>query len=169
LQKKQYLPVLQTNGSGVLSFASSSAANTPAFFAYRDTSTQSITPATETKVQAQTELFDTNSCYDNSTNYRFTPTTAGKYFIFGNIFLDGSGYVQEARVKIFKNGSAIANSKHQFSSASFAKSVNVSSIIDLNGTTDYVELYGYMTNAGNAGFNAGQTECYFGGYKLIGV
>jgi hypothetical protein len=77
--------------------------------------------------------------------------------------------VQEARVKIFKNGVTIANSVHQFSSASFAKSVNVSSIIDFNGTSDYVELYGYMTNTGNAGFNAGQANCYFGGYKLIGV
>ena len=26
-----------------------------------------------------TETFDTDGCYDNSTNYRFTPTTAGKY------------------------------------------------------------------------------------------
>jgi hypothetical protein len=25
-------------------------------------------------------VFDTDSCYDNSGNYRFTPTTAGKYF-----------------------------------------------------------------------------------------
>ena len=29
-----------------------------------------------------TEAFDTNSEYDNSSNYRFTPQTAGKYFVY---------------------------------------------------------------------------------------
>jgi hypothetical protein len=56
-------------------------ANTPAFLAYRSTSNQSISNQTETQCQFQTELFDTDSCYDTST-YRFTPTTAGKYFLY---------------------------------------------------------------------------------------
>jgi hypothetical protein len=34
-----------------------------------------------------TVAFDTDSCYDNTTNYRFTPTTAGKYFCYGAVSL----------------------------------------------------------------------------------
>ena len=32
-----------------------------------------------------TEVFDTDSDYDHTTNYRFTPTTAGKYFCYGTV------------------------------------------------------------------------------------
>ena len=32
-----------------------------------------------------TEIYDTDNCYDNSTNYRFTPTTAGKYFVYATV------------------------------------------------------------------------------------
>ena len=45
----------------------------PAFEAQL-TSTQSISNSTDTKVQFDTEVFDTDNCFDNSTNYRFTPT-----------------------------------------------------------------------------------------------
>ena len=55
-------------------------ANTPAFQAYRS-STQTISGSTWTKVQFNTEIYDTDSDYDNSTNYRFTPTVAGKYYV----------------------------------------------------------------------------------------
>ena len=59
----------------------SGVANTPAFEAYLS-SDQSVTDNTVVKAEINTELFDTNSCYDNATNYRFTPTTAGKYFVY---------------------------------------------------------------------------------------
>ena len=52
--------------------------NQPAFRAY-NVAVQNISNATWTKVQLTTELFDTNSNFDNSTNYRFTPTVAGYY------------------------------------------------------------------------------------------
>ena len=43
---------------------------------------QTITDNTLTKVQFDTEIFDTDSKYDHSSNYRFTPTVAGTYFLF---------------------------------------------------------------------------------------
>ena len=54
--------------------------NVPAFYAYLSSS-QDINDSTNTKVQFNTELFDTDNTYDNSTNYRFTPGVAGKYVI----------------------------------------------------------------------------------------
>jgi len=38
-----------------------------------------VSVSTWTKVPFDTEEFDTNSNYDNATNYRFTPTVAGYY------------------------------------------------------------------------------------------
>jgi hypothetical protein len=46
-----------------------------------------LADTTGTKVQCNTEVFDTDGiCYDNSTNYRFTPLVAGKYFVHSNVF-----------------------------------------------------------------------------------
>ena len=52
----------------------------PAFEAYLSSS-QSVSDNVQTKVQIDTKVFDTNNAYDNSTNYRFTPGVAGKYFL----------------------------------------------------------------------------------------
>ena len=56
--------------------------NTPAFQA-KVSSSQSISDDTFTKIQFNTEDFDTDGVYDNSTNYRFTVPSgqAGKYAI----------------------------------------------------------------------------------------
>jgi hypothetical protein len=55
------------------SITSGAIANTPAFEA-RLSADQTISDDTLTKITLDTEIFDTNSDYDNSTNYRFTPT-----------------------------------------------------------------------------------------------
>ena len=53
----------------------------PAFEA-RLSSDQTISDDTLTKINLNEEVFDTDSAYDNSTNYRFTPQVAGKYFVY---------------------------------------------------------------------------------------
>ena len=60
--------------------------NYPAFEAYK-TSNQTLTDNTLTKVQIETESFDTDNCYDNSTNYRFTPTVSGKSVSYTHLTL----------------------------------------------------------------------------------
>ncbi len=55
--------------------------NTPAFQAYLGAK-QTVSSGTTTKINLNTEVFDSDSMYDASTNYRFLPTTAGKYFCF---------------------------------------------------------------------------------------
>jgi hypothetical protein len=77
--------------------------NGPAFSAYLSSS-QSISSSTFTKVQCNTEEFDTNSNYDNATNYRFTPTVAGYYQISGCINFSSTTKA-EFLTTIYKNGS----------------------------------------------------------------
>ena len=68
------------------------ALNTPAFHATLS-STQTITNNTFTKLQIDNEIYVTDGCYDNSSNYRFTPTSSGKYFVYGCSQTGGSNNV----------------------------------------------------------------------------
>jgi hypothetical protein len=170
LQKKQDLAVLQTNGSGVLSFAGVSAKNTPAFFA-KLTSNQSITTSTVTKITIDSEVYDSDNCYDPTTNYRFTPNVAGKYFVFGSArFRTATGNGYSSSVKIRKNGSTdIVQSDSEFQvDVSYGLTENAYAIIDMNGTTDYLELFGYYEWHGGTTMNIQATSrTYFGAYKII--
>ena len=53
----------------------------PAFEAY-PSADLSVASGSTVKVVANTERFDEGSCYDNSTNYRFTPNVPGRYFCY---------------------------------------------------------------------------------------
>ena len=129
---------------GVPAWATPAAASGPAFSAYRATSVQSISAATNTKIQYNTEDFDTDSCYDNTTNYRFTPNKAGKYqvnFVIACQDNGGSGWAY-----IYKNGSLFKATEYNAASdATIWCSNNV--LMDLNGTTDYIEVFVYMDQA----------------------
>jgi len=119
--------------------------NMPAFSAYANTN-QSIGASTFTKLQINstaTTGFDTNSNYSIS-NYRFTPTVAGYYQINGAV-----GYTANPGTygiaTIYKNNS-------EFLRGTQGSNTNciVSGIIYFNGSTDYVELWAYASNASTA-------------------
>ena len=79
--------------------------NMPAFSAYQSSS-QSISNSTFTKIQLQTKEFDTNSNFDNTTNYRYTPTIAGYYQInVGFYTATGSSPGYATAAAIYKNSS----------------------------------------------------------------
>jgi len=109
--------------------------NMPAFSAYLSAG-QSINSSEYTKVLFNTELFDTNNNFASS---RFTPTVAGYYQV--NLMTVGQTVTSAVFSAIYKNGSAYK--QIGFSVAS--PYVLVSCIVYLNGTTDYIEGYTYMT------------------------
>ena len=118
--------------------------NMPAFSAYRG-STQSVSSSTFTKVQINTEEFDTNNCFDSTTNYRFTPTVAGYYQLNGSISTeDSGGAVTRFMTVFYKNGSAFKRGVDVQVAAGIGYQSIVSALIYFNGTTDYVELYAYI-------------------------
>ena len=59
--------------------------NTPSFLATRGSSNQTITANTWSKIQFNEEVYDNGGVYDHTTNYRFTPNEAGKYYCFCNL------------------------------------------------------------------------------------
>jgi hypothetical protein len=127
--------------------------NYPAFEA-SISANQSIAENTFVKAELDTEHFDTDSCYDNSTNYRFTPTVAGKYLVYGTLHIDTtSNNLIECRTAIYKNGSIYKDAARiVYGSSGYGNelSFGISYVIDFNGSSDYVELYGYLNANGNA-------------------
>ena len=120
--------------------------NQPAFSAYAN-ATQSITTATQTKVAINTELFDTNSNFD-TTNNRFTPTVEGYYQVNGIVRCAASSATQMV-ASIYKNNALYArNTDAVFPSGTMTTfNATVNEIIFMNGTTDYLELYGAVAGS----------------------
>jgi hypothetical protein len=125
--------------------------NMPAFSAYADTA-QTISSATLTKVTFGTEEFDTNSNFASS---RFTPTVAGYYQFNATILCKASSTLTFAGLSFYKNGSNAIRTLN-VPIASFSEpSISASCLLYLNGSTDYVEVYGSITGTGTItfGFN----------------
>ena len=116
----------------------------PAFSAYSNLS-QSVTSNVATKININTKEFDTNACFD-TTLYRFTPTTTGYYQVNGNMQATVTTGTQ-AGIFLYKNGSVYKNgSGYTFSSGNISTAnAIVSTLIYMNGTTDYIELWGSVT------------------------
>jgi hypothetical protein len=148
-------------------------ANTPAFEAYT-TALQSITDDTYTKMTMATEVFDTDGAYDNSVNYRFTPQTAGKYFVYGKGFADPSAYanLKNTQMQIYKNGAAIGYTTFDImpganlsADGGTGATPSVRAVIEMNGTTDYVEIFFKLTTWSGSGAQVGSKQ--FGAYRII--
>ena len=129
--------------------------NMPAFSAYR-TGTQAITGSTWTKIQFNTEEFDTNNNYDSTTNYRFTPTVAGYYQV--TVCVEAAVAQNFAYSAIYKNGSSVYRNSTALGAGT---STLVTALVFMNGTTDYIEGYVNYSSSINASGGAGIT--YFQG------
>jgi hypothetical protein len=152
------VPVTASNFNVTVPNASGTAmvsGNIPTFSAYSNPAggSQSVSNNTWTKVQINTKLFDTANCFDSTTNYRFTPNVAGYYQINASLCLYGtSSFPIEQCGAIYVNGSTVhwiadISPNASLTSNNFSL-VNGSTIVYLNGTTDYVELYGYYYGSG---------------------
>ena len=166
------LPIAN-GGTAATTLAAAGLASTPSFFAYLSAD-QTLSDGVATKIQIDTEIYDTDGCYDNSSNYRFTPTTAGKYLTFGslNLFCDSSN-LKVAMIMFYKNGALLYETHDNFT-ANYLRGVSQTQtiILDMNGSSDYVEIYGKIEgNSTPSVIKAenGDRRCSFGAYKVIGV
>jgi hypothetical protein len=154
-------------GSANPVWAAAGGANTPIFLAGKTGSTTGLVNNTWYKVEFNDEIIDTGSDYDPTTNYRFTPTTAGKYFI-GAVFTCGStrdGYRYLAT--LYFNGANNRDAEYsiQPGAAGNESSLYTSYIFTFNGSSDYVEAY--FRQESDVDTNLTGTASKFWGYKLI--
>jgi len=164
--------LFNSDGSGNVTLSSADFKNEGAFSAYNNTAT-SLSASTFTKFPTLTEDFDNDSWFDTSTS-RYTPQSAGKYcFFIGVQFSCTANSMKDVRVAIYKNGSSFGNIIFRDNGTPMASDIisnKVSFIMSMNGSTDYVEPYGYINfSSGTASFDNGRGRCYFNGYKIIGA
>ena len=144
--------------------------NKPAFQAYLSAD-QNVTNDANVKVQFNTEIYDTDSCYDNSTNYRFTPTESGKYLVY--VFLNVQVAVEQlkrATAAIYKNGNIERwHSNYFTNNPAYVNTIGYTSVVDMNGSSDYVEAYVKIERAssGTTRVNGTDQGSMFGAYKII--
>jgi len=109
--------------------------NTPAF-GVTLSSGQSIANSTWTKIAFDSEVFDSDGDFDSTTNYRFTPTTAGTYYVICQSGYDLS-QATIASTGIYKNGSQVARKQGRHGGT-------VIWVGALNGSSDYIEGWTYQ-------------------------
>lgn len=162
---------MTSDGTGTFTPASGLAtgvlANTPYFYT---SNSSDLTPANNTyeKVPFDTLTLGSSSDYNTST-YRFTPLTAGKYFIVNQLrFSYGAGYGKMNSAVLFFNGSqdvmSVTEMNYNYDSQVYA---TVSAIYDFNGSSDYVEAYTYIRQSSSGASLI--TGSRFYGYRLIGA
>jgi|8_EtaG_2_1085327.scaffolds.fasta_scaffold111597_2 hypothetical protein len=142
--------------------------NTPYFLA-KMSGDQTASDGAFAKIVFNNEVLDSAGAYDPSTNYRWTPQTAGKYFIYTSQTLYKSGTdLNDTRAYIYKNGSIEIQGSISQVSDQISYVINyVGGIVQMNGSSDYVESYGYVsTNSGaSAQFSSGNGS-FWGGYFI---
>ena len=152
------------------------AANTPAFGASQS-GTQSVGTGSWAKVTLDTEDWDTNSAFDNSTNYRFTVPSGegGKYlFNYGGylVSMTTNGYFQ---LQLYKNGSELRASAHRsYMSSTATASMNITASICVSlAAADYIEFYVIQgnTDGGGGARTLGNSDykAFLTGMKVIGA
>lgn len=114
------------------------AAGAPAFNATLS-GDQIIAASTYTKVSFNTTSVNLGSCYDAATNYRFTPTTAGYYYVSVKLNMRGYGSTNCTTYLVGNGGSQQASTIMLQSGYGYFSYVD--KLLYFNGSTDYVEVW----------------------------
>ena len=177
IQDKGGNNLLVSDGAGTIS-SGGAITNTPAFLAKRTSNQGSISNLTYTKIQYDVEVYDTDNCYDNSTNFRFTPNQAGKYFVYARALVAETSFTvndfKSSYFSIYKNGARWSDYEWEFNNSYIRyMTTSTSATIDMNGSTDYLEIYVHngtvSTNNTLVYANASREYSIFGAYRLIGA
>ena len=153
---------LQNDGAAV------GGTNTPYFYGELSTA-HDVANGSTRKAQIDNIVLDSASGWDSS-NYRYTPGVAGKYFISGSIQSRTSGNNEVAwnLAKIFISGTEYEVSGFQSANTQTnyvdKSNANVTVIRTLSAT-DYVELYGITYGGGTPQFGNELTSLKV--FKLI--
>ena len=121
-----------------------------------------------TKVQINTVDFDLTSDFDTS-NYRWIPSVAGYYHIMGQVYINTLADGKLGISVIYKNGTEFARGSQHSNGSTVACLSIASTLVYMNGTTDYVELYGYHNNASSLDFKSSIKWTNFSGHLVRAV
>ena len=116
------------------------------------------------KVTWSTEEFDTNSNFDNSTNYRFTPTVGGKYNLSATIEFSSAVDADNIYIGLYKNGTIYKEvTKNTINTV---EAVSLNAVVDANGTTDYFEIYAKNDQRDTSSISGASESTFWTGCKI---
>ena len=146
--------------------------NVPAFAA-KMSGTQQLANDTTTKIAYDTEVYDTDSAYDHSSNYRFTVPSnkGGKYFIGASVRSGNMADTKKINMYLHVNGSEVAEHFAQVVSSNTSEqyTVGVFKVLNLSAS-DYVEVFVLHQNGAAVNFSSSSSiGSFFYGYRLIGA
>lgn len=156
--------LLDTNGKIAQSkIADGVAGSGPAFAVYL-AATQTVANGVATKVQLNTEQFDTAGAFDAVTNFRFQPTVAGYYMVTGRVSGAASTSGTVMNPMLYKNGGFLQNGQPYIPpSGSSSMTATIAGLVYLNGSTDYLELWATNSGSGTNTFAGGIGVTFFQG------
>tara|TARA_R100001509_G_scaffold54896_1_gene30173 strand:+ start:290 stop:838 length:549 start_codon:yes stop_codon:yes gene_type:complete len=133
---------------------------------------QTLSHDTTTVIAWDGETFDSDSDFDTS-NYRFTPSVAGKYFVYVTCNIDVSAGFYYASSEVLKNGSTLPSARilNIFENLSSSDDsiegifLTYHGIVDMNGSSDYLTVNAYQAS-GNSG-NIKGTRTIWGAYRIL--
>lgn len=136
-------------------------------FKARGPANVSLTNNNLTLVQFNTEEFDVGGYFDTST-YRYTPQVAGKYFIHSRLYITyGSAPLEFLEIWLYKNGSTDSlYTRYSNGSTEIYGSVGLSTIVDMNGSTDYLSVYVKASTSTDAVYYANEFYGEFSGFLI---
>ncbi len=115
-----------------------------------------------------TKAWDRLGDYD-ATNKRFLPTIAGLWRFYTNVNSNASGAADAALVSFYKNGAREAAATfHTHTVAGEGRGGNLEALIDMNGTSDYVDVRAGYDPSDGSSFTADSGDCYFEGVFIGG-
>lgn len=151
----------------------------PAFFAAGTAASVAVASGVQTKVALPLEIFDTANAFDATTNYRFQPTVPGYYQFNGVIRFNGGGTAMLVFASLYGTNAQLGVSANeimrggeiaiQLTGSTIVQST-VSTLLYMNGSTDYVELWGLISGTSPLFANATvAARCSLQGYLVRAV
>ena len=155
--------------------------STDVLFAATKTANQTMSHETTVKIEFNDEIYDVGSCYDHSTNYRFTvPSGKGGYYHIGYSFVienaaNSRQYINWVRP--YKNGSdfhlgggTYGGQVQFYQNNTDNPTRNIHAIkdfiINLNAG-DYIEIYAQSATNNSSDSSGRGDYSMFWGYKLV--
>ena len=130
----------------------------PVLGQYRITDQTGVSNSTWTKVQFNSGIGSFASEGWDGTNYRFLPTFRGYWHFDWGVVCAGTS-LSYGLSALYKNGSAIAYGSTIKPTNTSEPTVG-SKIVYLNGTSDYVEVFGYVTASSGNKFSSGEANTF---------
>jgi len=140
--------------------------STPAFSVNKNGTNQTgVVSNVTTKVTFSTKTFDTNNDFNTSTS-TFSPTIPGIYNVSLCLRLNSSADLAVLQAQIYKNGVLYATSVATQSGTAGTESARVSGLVEMNGTSDYIEFFISQNTGSNRDILGLSSDTYASGFKI---